>query len=278
VAPIASVSRYGEIAEKPPPGSNVPTALLALAGVVPLVIAAAGLAVALLNVSFSYEQQLTRLTALNAALVDYQLDEETGIRGYIATRRPILLQPYYEARLRFAPAMRELKRQSAVTGIGKTEYVNTMEANHALWLRLVAEPSLRNAHIDPLVELHGKTLVDRFRDASAQLAIAVNRQRERNDTRTTTEIIALGAGVLALIVLTSLLVANFSKDRRRLIRTIESETVCRDSAIEPDKSTPERPRNRSWHCISFSVRRHAGRWRLLRRATARRTNRIRFDR
>nr|MDQ2681352.1 CHASE3 domain-containing protein [Candidatus Eremiobacteraeota bacterium] len=76
--------------------------VLALALILPVLIVAGVLIRNQVASSFHTAEQTraARVLAFNA--LKYQLDEETGIRGYTATRDPQFLQPYRAGRAQLA--------------------------------------------------------------------------------------------------------------------------------------------------------------------------------
>jgi len=99
------------------------------------------------------------------AVLRYQLDEETAIRGYAATGRALFLQPFRGARAAMRTALDGLDRAvpdepaagTARRAIGDLRRVN------AEWLTTVADPILAGAHDNDARLLRGKTLIDHFR-------------------------------------------------------------------------------------------------------------------
>jgi CHASE3 domain sensor protein len=51
-----------------------------------------------------------------SAVLEYQLDEETGIRGYAATRVPLFLEPYLSARVKMTNAFAALDSTLGAVG------------------------------------------------------------------------------------------------------------------------------------------------------------------
>lgn len=99
-----------------------------------------------------------------ATILREQLDEETGVRGYAASWRKPLLQPYYEASkvlpralARARAAMQRLGLHSASAALADAAKTNRQWQRHVAW-PIIARHSNR-----PSRELIGKRLVDRFR-------------------------------------------------------------------------------------------------------------------
>lgn len=101
---------------------------------------------------------------LYSLLLKDQLDEETGIRGYAATREKLFLEPYQAGSSRmnddFDQVNRELRRlnlTSALTILADASTTNDR------WQHTIAAPILAAPKFDPLLLRNGKDLVDRFR-------------------------------------------------------------------------------------------------------------------
>jgi CHASE3 domain sensor protein len=114
----------------------------------------------------------TRLGALStAAVLRYQLDEETGIRGYAATKRRIFLEPYERARAGMPERVGELADALGAEPAAARERraLDDLQSLNGEWLRSVAEPVLAGARDDQTRLVRGKTLIDRFRADTDQL-------------------------------------------------------------------------------------------------------------
>jgi CHASE3 domain sensor protein len=152
----------------------------------------------------------TRQGALGtAAVLQYQLDEETGVRGFAATGRRLFLDPYERARRAMPARLAELQQIADSDGSNDVDDRALAELRqvNAEWLRTVAEPIVAGARDQDARLLHGKRLIDRFRglaqslDAhfAARYDVAVAR-RERT-IRTTTVVSVLAIAVIALEIL-----------------------------------------------------------------------------
>ena len=144
----------------------------------------------------------TRLGALaTAAVLRQQLDEETGVRGYAATRRRVFLEPYERARA----AMPERLGQIAEALPPNAGAAADARALHELqrlneeWVRTVAEPVLAGSQDTGARLLRGKTLIDRFRtqvevldrDFSVRYRTAVSQRDEAIHTTTIVFVLAI---------------------------------------------------------------------------------------
>ena len=112
-----------------------------------------------------------RVTA--AGLLKLQIDEETGVRGYVIDRNGSFLQPYREAEARIGRVIRAeqsaLNRMNA--GGDDVALLRKAEAVHRDWLASVAGPSLSKGGTKRAKSLSyaGKNLMDQFRRLSARI-------------------------------------------------------------------------------------------------------------
>lgn len=143
-----------------------------------------------------------------AAVLENQLDEETGIRGYAATGRRVFLEPYDRARASMPERFAELEHALAVDGEdgANDRALAELRALNAEWLRTIATPILHGAPNRDALLLHGKTLIDKFRDTERPLNIYFAARyhaaiAERGNTlRATNAVSFVAIGVIVLEV------------------------------------------------------------------------------
>jgi serine phosphatase RsbU (regulator of sigma subunit)/CHASE3 domain sensor protein len=152
----------------------------------------------------------TREGALaTAAVLQYQLDEETAIRGYAATGRRVFLEPYERARAAMPAQLAEL--DDALAADAKSSVpgraLSDLRRVNAEWLRSVANPILAGGHDQDARLLHGKNLIDRFRadvkplDAYFETRYAKSLARRERTIRTTTLVSLLAIAVIGLEIM-----------------------------------------------------------------------------
>ena len=115
--------------------------------------------------NFAAAQNVREARTLLFSSVEGQLNEETGIRGYIATRDSAFLQPFVASKTTLPRTLLKLRRALADLGLPEaaTAAADAASVNVA-WLGFVAEASLNNRrHISLTRQKMGKELVDRFR-------------------------------------------------------------------------------------------------------------------
>jgi serine phosphatase RsbU (regulator of sigma subunit) len=133
---------------------------------------------------------------LNADALRLQLDEETGIRGYLATSRTSLLEPYTAATRQLDGILSELADVTTKLNLNGGHAVLVMQRFHDRWVDSVAVPTLHNRKVDVTSrQVRGKTLLDEFRNAQRQLRRALlerAHQVDRDNERATVLLFALG--------------------------------------------------------------------------------------
>jgi serine phosphatase RsbU (regulator of sigma subunit) len=109
-----------------------------------------------------------------------QLDEETSVRGYSATKQRLYLEPYERARATLPETLKTLHQRLEGRGMAAALLAlnDAIDANQT-WLAQVAAP-LIGARPDPnplSTQLAGKLLVDRYRaDIDAVISALVDRE------------------------------------------------------------------------------------------------------
>jgi CHASE3 domain sensor protein len=100
-----------------------------------------------------------------ATVLQLASDEESGIRGYAATRRPEFLEPYSRARGRMSDQLRDLGDHLADPTPGGRERgaYDDLGLTNARWLQWVGDPVAAGEPLNAKSALEGKRLSDRFR-------------------------------------------------------------------------------------------------------------------
>jgi serine phosphatase RsbU (regulator of sigma subunit) len=99
-----------------------------------------------------------------ASVLQLASDEESGIRGYAATRRTEFLEPYSRARRRMGDQLRDLGDHLADPGGRERNAYDDLGITNARWLQWVGDPVAAGEPLSAKSALEGKTLMDRFRD------------------------------------------------------------------------------------------------------------------
>jgi len=169
------------------------------------------------------EGQLGATTALQLAL-----DEESGIRGYAATRQPEFLDPYISGRARMDETLRDLSTHLAERDPEGQERrtFDDLAVTNARWLRTVGEPAAAGHRLDERAAVAGKSLMDRFRDdiryIEARQVIAYDRLvRRRGALIATTSTISVAAtatiGIEIVVFAIVLARMRFELDREHAV-------------------------------------------------------------
>lgn len=169
------------------------------------------------------QQQLQAAQFERGRLLKLQLDEETGVRGYLATGSRVYLQPYDAARRSF-PAVRERLERTLLALQIDGDPVRRENAINARWLELVALPSLREPRGDESQKQRlGKSLVDSFRKADSRLTAAIQ-QRSMEVAAASNGLVTRGLfGAVALGALIVLIVGGYGFAQNRLSRRLDKE-------------------------------------------------------
>lgn len=125
--------------------------------------------------TFEANQHVRETRTLLFRMLRFQLDEETGVRGYIATRDSTFLEPYKQASASLPAIFPQLL--SGLRNLGLSDAaLATQDAQktNAEWLKTIALPSLAHPNTAIPRQLVGKTLVDRFRADAQAVSDALN--------------------------------------------------------------------------------------------------------
>jgi serine phosphatase RsbU (regulator of sigma subunit) len=157
-----------------------------------------------------------------ARLLRLQLDEETGMRGYAATRMAIFLQPFRSAVRTFPSIASSLSLRLRDLSLNASPVRQEVDLNRR-WTRGVALPLIR----DPVgsnsiaIQLLGKQLVDRFRETDARLMAEIDaaaNQAEASTARGISETLSIAILIGAVVAFA---LAWLSAAQRRLAVDLE---------------------------------------------------------
>ncbi len=131
------------------------------------------------------EQKVALREDQNGILIA-MLNQETGLRGYIATNNPIFLEPFNSGRPQYLLSVQQLKNQAQ--GIQTSDFSGTntvlaqVVARANAWYSAYAEVQIKNmqsgklsAARSPTTDAVGKGLFDTFRTSVEQLQQAIDR-------------------------------------------------------------------------------------------------------
>ncbi len=182
--------------------------------------------------SFYTGEQIRTARTLSAQVLKNQLDEETGLRGYAATRDPLYLEPYYAGRRSMAASFIELRRQAAALGLREVRAPLTdAVAVNTTWIRTVAAPLLVARGPNPRrLEQRGKALVDRFRTDIARVNARIDARERIVDAGAQRAIDRVALFVAGAVGLIGLLALVFLMQQARLGARLERERMRAEEA------------------------------------------------
>lgn len=159
-------------------------------------------------------------------LLNEQLDEETGVRGYASAREPILLAPYYAGRSELPASVARLRTELQRLNVPAAlpPLADAVDANRR-WLHEVAFPLILQHVPHARLQLRGKTLVDRFRSDGIAIDTALARRGAFVDGRAQGAIFSVGALALGSILAVAIAALIFTVQQYRLGERLERERV-----------------------------------------------------
>ena len=200
------------------------TATLAVLALFVLALLAGGIVLrGVVADSFGSADAVRNARMLVADLLEDQLDEETGIRGYAAARRPVLLQPYDDARARMNGSFDRVAAVFSQAHMTVSQsLLDDARATNARWLREIAQPVIAG-HNTTAVELRGKRLVDHFRADLETMQGRLARREAGADERAQRAIVGISVFAALAVAVVVLAALAFTTQQFRLWMRLESE-------------------------------------------------------
>lgn len=156
--------------------------------------------------------------------LQFQVDEETGVRGYATARDPVLLEPYYEGRSLLPPALSRMNVLTASLDLPAAQRrIDDAVATNRQWLRQIATPMLYGKRHPHVLELHGKILVDRFRADMHAVDGALTARETLTDAHAQRAIIWVDSFAIAAVLTIVLGAGIFTLQQYRLGLRLEKE-------------------------------------------------------
>jgi serine phosphatase RsbU (regulator of sigma subunit) len=159
-------------------------------------------------------------------LLRLQVDEETGVRGFVDTQMPNFLEPYRAGLIAYDPTARSLAMRLQRLGLDDGP-VREETAINRQWLESVAQPLLRLRAVDGIpLQVRGKRLVDQFRAVDSRLLLQLNFAADKTEAATAkivneTLLIAILVGLVL-----AALVGWLSSSQQRLANEIELQRIA----------------------------------------------------
>lgn len=228
----AADAREPGVLGQAPFGGTAFTAATVLA--IALVVSVIGSFVTYINAHAAFKRQTGVVNArqqLQDALRS-QLDEETGLRGFLASGQHSFLQPYYEAAPRFdldVNAIESFARDAHLTD--GLPLIFDLRRTHQLWQQQIAQPLLSAPTQPSEIERlgRGRILMDRMRSDVTQLTALLNRESAAAADAVNKLLLRAATLTAALMLLfgTSAIVADVIRTRTQA--ALERERIVGDT-------------------------------------------------
>lgn len=186
---------------------------------------------ATVRASFRAAEHIRTARAHVADMLNAQLDEETGMRGYAAVREPVLLAPYYEGRARLPHAFARVESDLRALHVAEAQpaLLDAIDVNRA-WLNQIALPVILSKGVQQRLELRGKTLIDHFRADANAIDAALARQAAVVNDRTQSAIFLVEGFALLAAIAVILAAVVFTVQQYRLGLRLERERAITEIA------------------------------------------------
>ncbi len=199
-----------------------------------LIVSVLGSVVTYLRVDDAYARQnaVVRAQTELQNILKAQLDEETSVRGFIASGQRNFLTPYYEARPNFDTSMDQLQRYLEQAHLQESyALVFDIRRTNGIWEKQVAEPLLtRPTAPGEMARLQqGRLMVDQERKDCGQLASMLTDQSKAAED--TVKSLLLRAAVLTAALMLLFGVAAIIADvvRSRTQAALDRERIVGDT-------------------------------------------------
>jgi serine phosphatase RsbU (regulator of sigma subunit) len=198
-----------------------------------LLAAILGIAIAIsLRIYNQLDSAATVQNALVAAeqeideIVRIQLDQETGLRGYLASGETLFLQPYSQGNDNYDQAIANFDATSkdlGIPGIGAS--TKQMKALHEAWEREVALPLLKHPHDKTALtrQTLGKVLVDQLQTDTKGVHTLLNERLLYGQDQLRRRINEALFGGLASVLVFGLVCILFVGSRQQMLAVIDRE-------------------------------------------------------
>jgi serine phosphatase RsbU (regulator of sigma subunit) len=172
--------------------------------------------------NLTFQRELRTAQVDRARLLRFQIDEETGVRGYADTRMPIFLAPYTAALRSFGPTSAQLGERLPRLGVDEAPLRDEDDLNQR-WLRTVAAALIKNPGSGELLgtQVEGKGLVDQFRATDVILSNELDAAADIAEASTAREVTETLIGAIFLGVALAALLTWLSATQRRLAFEVE---------------------------------------------------------
>ena len=202
------------------------SALALVAAIVVVLYVGIGTIKATLRTAFETQRALGDVQRYTGLAISRQLDEEAAIRGFVGSGRRLYLEPYAAATREFAFTFDALSDALVRAGLPeeRASVAQAAEMNRQ-WQDLVARPLLadRQRRDRAFVEVRGKTLVDRYRAAIAQIDRAVRDATTREMTAAALAVSRVSGIGLVTVLLVGIVLLISLRAQSRMGRELDAE-------------------------------------------------------
>ncbi len=199
-----------------------------------LVVSVVGSIVTYARVNSAYVRQnaIVQAEGQLESLLRSQLDEETAIRGFLASGLRLYLKPYYKAEPNFEVHVNQLQSFLETAHLEESyQILFDLRRSHALWEKEVAQPLI--AHPTAPGEMErldkGRLLVDQMRRDVDQLTVLLDAQSEAAADAVKSLLLRAATLTAALMLLfgTSAIIADLVRSRTQA--ALERERIVGDT-------------------------------------------------
>ena len=182
--------------------------------------------------AFVRHSAIDKTTENLITLYRLQIDEETGIRGFLASGQRGYLEPYYSAEKQFAPIFDDMARFNRDSGFqAEQPLLGELRSTHDSWQRnvaavLIAHPDAPDA-LDQL--RRGKAALDAMRDDFGQLTMLYHGEAFTAEKEAESLLFQSAFFTSALILLFGALAIIADIVRSRTQAALERERVVADT-------------------------------------------------
>jgi serine phosphatase RsbU (regulator of sigma subunit) len=161
-------------------------------------------------------------------IVRIQLDQETGLRGYLAAGETLFLQPYSQGNDDYDRAIADFDATSKELGIPDMGVsTKEMKALHEAWQREVALPLLKHPHDKSALirETLGKVLVDQLRGDTTRIHTLLEERLTLVQDELKRRINEALFGGLASVLIFGIVCILFVGSRQQMLAVIDRERL-----------------------------------------------------
>lgn len=201
--------------------------MIGIALLVGALIAAAVLLSSAMSREIAEQQLLREADGERIGILELQLDEETGLRGFQLSRDANFLRPLREGRTRLPILMNRLQAQLQQVDPAALGALQAERSINGLWLTQIMEPALRSGGASPFTSLSaGKRLVDRYRDENARIETSLAQVGRDFDVHSSAFVLGVTRWTLGLVIVVALAFLYYLWLQTRLLRDVDTHVAA----------------------------------------------------